>query len=183
MPERMAGKNSHIVQYARRKNGDPNRQMIPAMAADKYMFLIHSPASADVGSYNSRAYNDRGGDWILIHSTSTLARSRCEPAAPALLLVVSGVTVISSRVEPRGYANGSEPGVIREASEAIDLDQSTSTGCAVNCFTDGKSAEMLTIQGDTPLATPECARIVKARETVAGARRPARFRLGHYPLF
>jgi hypothetical protein len=56
----MARKNSHIVQYARRKNGDPNRQMISAMAADKYMFLIHSPASADVGSYNSRAYGDRG---------------------------------------------------------------------------------------------------------------------------
>jgi hypothetical protein len=34
MPERMARKNSHIVQYARRKNVDPNRQMIPAMAAD-----------------------------------------------------------------------------------------------------------------------------------------------------
>ena len=42
------------------RSRDSKRQATPAIDADKYIFLVHSPVSADIGSCNSRAYDDRG---------------------------------------------------------------------------------------------------------------------------
>jgi len=66
---------------------------------------------------------------------------------------------------------------ITAISLILDLDQSSLTRCAV---VGDKSAEELMTRSDTPFTASEYERMVKERESIAGASRPAKFKPRHY---
>src|ERR1039458_8274600 len=58
VPKPALRQNSHIIQHARRNRREPEPAGGPAVAAEQYMLLVHVPASAGIGPYNSMAYDD-----------------------------------------------------------------------------------------------------------------------------